>query len=107
MKRPGLLFWAVLAAAASILTVQVLIPPIVGLADQSDFRRVIGTFGYGPEIPGLTMAYVAPKYVRDPAFQAKDWEQPTSEYIFVGAAVLINKVISRDGKFDIRVMGAV
>jgi hypothetical protein len=42
--------WIVLAAAL-IVGYQLLCPPIVGLADQGDFKRVTGKFGYGPEQP--------------------------------------------------------
>lgn len=109
MTRRGVLFWAVIAASVLILTYQVLIPPVIGLADQGDFRRIIGRFGYGPEHAdgSLNVAFVEPKYVRSADFRAPDWEQVSSEYLFVAIAVLVNQVISRDGKLDITVMGVV
>lgn len=95
----------VLSAAAAIVGYQILCPPIVGLADQGDFRRVIGKFGYGPEQPATYYGFVALKYVRDPNYRWPDWEQFSSEDLFVGTAVLANKVVSKDGKLDIRVIG--
>ena len=98
-----------LGAAAGILVYQLCLPPIVGLADQGDFAKVAGHFGYGPEDKSteLKYAFVAPKYIPDPSFRQCDWEQWTSEYLFAGSALLLNKVISKDGKLDIVVMGLV
>src|SRR6266404_2961572 len=106
MPRQGVLFWGVIAAVAAILIYQLFLPPIIGLADQHDFERVIGRFGYGPE-QRISVTYVSPKYVRDPTFRAPDWEQITSEYLFTAAAVFLNKIVSKDGKLDIEVMGFV
>jgi len=97
----------VLIAAAVVVGYQFLCPPIVGLADQGDFRRVVGKFGYGPEQPATYYAFVTLKYVRDPTYRWPEWEQLSSEDLFVGTAVLVNKVISKDGKLDIRVIGLV
>jgi hypothetical protein len=79
----------------------------VGLADQGDFKRVIGKFGYGPEPPATYYDYVTLKYVRDPNYRSPDWEQISSEDLFVGTAVLANYVYSTDGKLDIRAIGIV
>src|SRR5260370_31018866 len=80
---------------------------MVGLADQGDFARIIGTFGYAPEDRSATIAFVAEKYVPDPAARKPEWEQPSSEYLFVACANLLNKIISSDDKLDIVVIGAV
>jgi hypothetical protein len=107
MDRRHKLAWIVITGAAAILTYQLFIPPVVGLADQGDFARIIGTFGYAPEDRSATIAFVAEKYVPDPAARKPEWEQPSSEYLFVASAILLNKVISPDGKLDIVVIGAV
>jgi hypothetical protein len=101
--------WALLAAAAAIVAYQVMAPPIVGLADQGDFARMIGRFGYGPEdqSPDLKFMYVVRKYVPDPHFRYPGWEQFNSEYLFVGTAVALNRLISTDGKLDVVVVGLV
>jgi hypothetical protein len=99
--------WIVVVAAAAILAYQLFVSPVVGLADQGDFARMIGRFGYGPEDRSATIAFVAPKYVPDPSFRQREWEQASSEYLFVGCALLLNKLISRDGKLDIVVIGLV
>jgi hypothetical protein len=99
----------ILAAAAAILTWQLFVPPIVGLADQGDFARMIGRFGYGPadKSEPYYIAFVPRKFVRDPSFRVPGLERPESEDLFVGFAVLLNKVISHDGTLDIEVIGLV
>jgi len=103
------LLWCVLGAAVAITAWQVLVPPIVGLADQGDFARIIGPFGYGPaeKSPDLKFMYVVRRYVPDRTFRYPEWEQPTSEYLFTSAAVTLNRLVSRSGEFDLTVMGAV
>jgi hypothetical protein len=105
---PGKLYAAVLAAAAAILIDQLFIPPVVGLADQGDFVRTIGRFGYGPlHRAGLKYVYVEPKYIPDPSYRSPYWEQANSEYLFVGAALLLNQALSKDGALDITMAGLV
>jgi hypothetical protein len=108
MSDGGKLYVAVLAAAGAILAYQLFIPPIVGLADQGDFLRTIGRFGWGPQHHGsLEYIYVEPKYVPDPQYRSPYWEQANSEYLFVGASLLLNKLVSKDGALDITVVGFV
>jgi hypothetical protein len=98
---------AFIAAAAIILSWQLFVPPIVGLADQGDFTRMIGRFGYGAVDKSAEYAFLARKYVPDPNARLRVYEQVSSEYIFVEAAVLLNKVMSRDGSLDITIIGLV
>lgn len=107
MNQRRQLAWVVIAAAAVILIYQLFVPPIIGLADQGDFARILGTFGYGPDDKSATIAFVAAKYVRDPSSRRPEWEQPSSEYLFVATAILLNKLVSRDGKLDIIIIGVV
>ena len=108
MSNGGKLYAAVLAAAGAILAYQLFIPPIVGLADQGDFIRTIGRFGYGPQHhASLEYVYVEPKYIPDPQYRSPYWEQANSEYLFVGAALLLHKLVSKDGALDITVAGFV
>ena len=108
MSNGGKLYAAVLAAAGIVLAWQLFIPPIVGLADQGDFLRTIGRFGYGPQHHGsLEYVYVEPKYVPDPHYRSPYWEQANTEYLFVGAALAVNKALSKDGALDITTAGIV
>jgi hypothetical protein len=98
----------VVAAAAAILAFQLFVPPITGLADQGDFVRTIGHFGYGPlHHRKLLYTFVEPKYVRDPGYRSPAWEQANTEYLFIGTALVLNKLVSSDGTLDIRMAGFV
>jgi hypothetical protein len=101
------LAWIVVTVAAAILTWQLFIPPIVGLADQGDFARILGPFGYAAEDRSATIAFVAPKYVQAPDSRRPGWEQLSSEYLFVACTILLKQIVSRDGKLDIVVIGIV
>jgi len=108
MFRGSRLYVAVLAAAAAALAWQLFIPPVTGLADQGDFVRTLFRFGYSPQ-HGRSLEYffVEPKYVPDSHFRSPYWEQANSEYLFVGTAILLNKLLSKDGNLDITVAGIV
>jgi hypothetical protein len=95
------------AAAAVILSFQLFVRPVVGLADQGDFTRVIGRFGYGAVDKSAEYAFVARKYAPEPNARLRVYEQLSSEYIFVGAAILLNKGVSLDGSLDITIIGFV
>jgi hypothetical protein len=101
--------WLVLGAATALVALQLFVPPIVGLSDQGDFRRMIGRFGYGPEdkLMPLTAGFVQAKYVPDPSSRIPAFEQAGPEYLFVGSAIALNRLISKDGSLDIRMIGFV
>ena len=100
---------SVWAAAAAIVVYQLFIPPIVGLSNQNDFQRVIGRFGYSQEDKAtpLWSAYVQAKYIPDGKWREPSVEQAGPEYLFVWSAILLNKLVSKDGKLDIMMMGLV
>lgn len=68
---------------------------------------MIGRFGYGAVDKSAEYAFLARKYVPDPNARLRVYEQVSSEYIFVGAAVLFTRVFSRDGSLDITIIGLV
>jgi len=83
-----------------------MVPPVLGLADQGDFARVVGRFGYGPlvsnELSDRLYYFVNRIYVPDPGFRFPNWEFFTSEYLSTAAAV----ALAHGGPLDIRVVGA-
>jgi hypothetical protein len=97
----------VLALAGTILTWQLFVPPIVGLADQGDFGRVLGPLGYAPvpKGPEHKYEYVTRTFVRDANYREPRWEQISSEFIFATIAVTWNRVLLGPGAFDITVFG--
>lgn len=95
------------AAAAVIISCQLFLPPIVGLADQGDFGRLVGRFGFRPADGSVEYGFLTRKFVPDANSRQPKYEQIDSEYIFAGAAVLLNKVVSKDGSLDLTVIGLV
>lgn len=93
----------VVAAAAIVVSGQLLAPPIVGLADNGDFPKLIGK--YGLSSPAY-WEYIAVRY----PFQANFHYDPgfsSSEQIFIRIAIGISRLLGGDGSLDIRLVGAV
>lgn len=109
--RPSLSWirWLVLAAVAALVCWQLFVPPVIGLADQGDYARMIGRFGYGPaqKSPPDTIAFVPRKFIPDPTYRLRHYEHIESEYLFTGTAVLLNRLFSRDASLDIEMIGLV
>jgi hypothetical protein len=109
LRRSALLTAGALAAAAAVVIGTLMIPPIVGLADNGDFDRI-----------GLP-AGLRPMSLR-PEDRFNGWMQPrfayaprtseasalrSSESLLVEAAVATSEWVSRAPAFDIRFLGAV
>src|SRR5262245_13041601 len=99
----------VLVLAAAIMGWQLFIPPIVGLADQGDFVRVLGPLGYAPNPKGPEhkYEYVTREFIPDPNYREPRWEQPSSEIIFAATAVRVHRVLASSPQFDITLIGSV
>src|ERR1700676_2424999 len=99
----------VLFFAAAIICWQLFVPPIIGLADQGDFVRLLGPFGYAPEPKGPEHKYsfLTRTFVKDQSYRAREWEQITSEFIFVGIALGLNRAFTNGERFDITLIGLV
>jgi hypothetical protein len=67
---------AAVALAGAIIAWQLFCPPIIGLADQGDFVRILGPLGYAPvpRGPEHKYSYVTREYVRDPSYREPRWE---------------------------------
>lgn len=98
--------WIALAAAVGIIVFQVLVPPPIGLADNGDFGKITGKFNlrvpYDPSAPGS--AYVHLRYEFAPESHWRGGFH-SSETLLVQVAVQLNRLITRDGSFDIRSIG--
>jgi hypothetical protein len=98
---------ALLAAAAAILVHQLMVPPILGLADNGDFARVTDHLGLAPVVPpGVDpdFEFVFREY-RAAAPVARRNE--SSEILLAGLARLAALPFSPRGRFDLRYLGAV
>jgi hypothetical protein len=98
--------WIALAAAVGIIAFQVLVPPPIGLADNGDFGKIIGPFSMrSPFDPSADEArYVQLRYRFVPeSYWASGFH--SSETLLVQGALWLNRLVSRDGTFDIRAIG--
>ncbi|MFY9552072.1 MAG: hypothetical protein WAU32_13045 [Thermoanaerobaculia bacterium] len=97
----------VIAIAGAILAIQLLLPPIVGLADNGDFGRVMEWVGLRYPTDSREdnfVSWMLPKL----AF-AQSWRPNaflTSETPLAAVAVLASRTFSDGGYFDIRVLGS-
>ncbi len=92
-------------AAAAILCYQLILPPVVGLADNGDFGKVIGRFDLHGKVyrPGH---FIDTVYEFDPE---RRWvsEFYSTEILLTFPALVLNSLLSKDGTFDLRLMGIV
>ncbi len=111
LLRRVLSFEVIFAVAALALVAWLLfVPPTVGLADNGDFARAMVFFdlAHKPNEWGERyFAYVNTSYVfdRTEARRYASPDFPSSELIFVAAAVAVNRLAGAS-TFDLRVLGA-
>ena len=96
---------AFVLVAGAILFYQLILPPIVGLADNGDFVKVIGRFDlhgrvYHTYVNIDTVYQIRPEY---------HWVSDfiSSEIPLAQLAVWLNRVVSKDGNFDLRCIGVI
>lgn len=97
----------VLCLIAAVVVYQLVVPPLIGIADNGDFARVMSRFGLayppGQEVAGN---YFVSRFEIDPdACFVSGFV--TSETLPVAIAIGLNRLVSKDGLFDIRVLGLV
>lgn len=100
---------AVVTLAGALVGWQLFVPPIVGLADQGDFVRVLGPLGYAPQPKGVEheFVYVVPTYVWDPSYRQPKWEDLSSELPLLRAILFFNRLFGHAESFNILLIGAV
>ncbi|MEP7272421.1 MAG: hypothetical protein ABI882_13040 [Acidobacteriota bacterium] len=98
---------SMLAVAAGIMIFQLAVPPIAGLADNGDWPKIMHPAGFRhvSETPDLAL-FLSPKV----EFAEPGWDGAYPRYLVSGrliakAARLIGPIFSRDGLFDLRVLG--
>ena len=100
---------AVVLVAALLLSLQLLVPPVIGLANNGDFERVMGPVGfqYLTQDPAEKYFYwINTKFAYAPA----GWYSSgliTSESILARVARAAAVPFASGGPFDIRILGAV
>lgn len=105
MPKPGWSEWLWIGVFTLVLAYLLLLPPIVGLADNGDFSRetCIAGLVIPPASSGHRGAYLTTHYVIEPAIRS--FWLLSSDLVFVGAAVPLNRLFSKDGRFDLRAVG--
>lgn len=95
---------ALLVLCAALVIFQLFVPPILGVADNNDFPKLMGRFCLGKENHNL-FEYATFFFQYD---QKYCWnsELPSSAVLPLRIAVEIAKVISPAGQFDLRILGA-
>jgi hypothetical protein len=89
-----------------LISVQFLIPPFIGLANNGDYPKVLGRFSLGPEEGGWqnNFLHFVSDYARAPQY-AYDGKLPSSEIALAAFAVSASRVAVDE--FDIRWLGTV
>jgi hypothetical protein len=98
--------WIAFSIAAIVVLCQVAVPPTIGLADNGDFPKIAAKFNLRPQVAeeDLYGHYATTGYVYipnghwDPGFL-------TTETALSWLAVNIGWALSRDGSFDLRLLG--
>ncbi|MGA3020239.1 MAG: hypothetical protein ABSF62_24220, partial [Bryobacteraceae bacterium] len=93
--------------AAVVVGWQLFVPPVIGLADQGDFVRVLGPLGYAPQPKGPEHKYwyLTRKYVWDPSYRAPRFEQITSELIPAGMTIALHRAFTGQDAIDLTSVG--
>ncbi len=99
----------VVGMAAAVLVAQLFVEPIVGLADNGDFVRVMAPAGLHYPTESYFERYWSWMLRSFP--MGEPWiirgHYPTSESLLVSAAVSASRAVGRDRVFDIRFLAAV
>jgi hypothetical protein len=103
-RRNGLVVAAALAAGAALLTFELLVPPILGLANNGDFDRVTGWAGLRSlgEKTGAGFANWVPMKFGITRFAWRPTNYLSSETPLAALAVLGARVFTNGDVFDIR-----
>jgi hypothetical protein len=96
--------FAFVAIAAAILFYQLILPPVLAFANNGDFPKIIGRFSLVPRVGQRPWADTV--YYFDPQ---KLWvsEYHSTESLLMLPALALGRLLSKDGSFDIRFIGAV
>jgi hypothetical protein len=91
----------------ALLAAQVLLQPIVGMANNGDFAKVTYYFCYGPPSGGgQEFVYVLPHYVRSDRYCTDFGVRGYSELGLTAVALALSKLAGSGALFDIRAIGA-
>lgn len=100
--------WLMLGLAAATMVYQLAIPPIIGVADNGDWSKITNAAGL-KQIPLDTSEhtrYFTPKLAYgEPGWRGWRPRYWVSGRVFARIAAPLGRLVSRDGLFDMRVIG--
>jgi hypothetical protein len=102
----GILF---VTLAGAILVFQLFVPPIVGIADNYDYGRILGRFGLMPQVSTREDRYfgwLVRKYDLDPQ-KVFPYGPSSSQTLLVSLAIRADRLVTHGSTIDIRAVGAV
>lgn len=108
-RASAVILAAALAVAAAILSIQLLVPPVVGLADNGDYERVMGYAGFQHTPSDYGERYFSFLRTRY-AIVRLAWSRSghhSSETLLAIIARYVHLALSRQPLFDIRLLGAI
>lgn len=95
----------IISSAVVVICWQLMLRPVVGLANNGDFGKVLGSFGLGAP-PEHAFRFADTKYDFDPRYFYKNGFF-SSEFILVVPALALSAMLSKSGRFDLRCMGLI
>lgn len=106
--KPNRFEWAVLLIAGGIISYYIFVPPLIGLADNGDFERVLAWRGLkhvSADYQDMYFRYFNSKYRIVPALAGPDWYL-TSTSLLIVPATRLSILLGQDEIFDIRILAA-
>jgi hypothetical protein len=102
-----LLEYLLLASIAAAIAYQLFLPPVIGMADNGDFPRITGRFNLvhaSDKFEDQYFRYFELKWRFNPG---PPWVSGflSSESVLVALSLPLNRLLSRDGLFDLRCLG--
>src|SRR5260370_40959546 len=101
-KVPRLPSAIIISSAVVVISWQLMLRPVVGLANNGDFGKVLGSFGLGAPREH-EFRFADTKYDFDSRYFYKNGFF-SSEFILVVPALALSAMLSRSGRFDMRHM---
>jgi len=95
----------IISSAVVVISWQLMLRPVVGLANNGDFGKVLGSFGLGAPREH-EFRFADTKYDFDSRYFYKNGFF-SSEFILVVPALALSAMLSRSGRFDLRHMGLI
>ena len=98
-----------LAIGAAIISFQLFVPPIVGIADNYDYGRIMGRLGLTPQVSTKEERYfgwIVRSYGLDPA-KIYPYGPSSTQTILVRLALAADRLVKPSSVVDLRAVGAV